>query len=331
MCELLALVTWLSANQFARWTHKLENRDCIGWCCSDGSLLPGLAHVCVVTDCMTIMRARIEMNIPRKRKGSCANHEKVCRVIIHEIIIPCIIVANYHWTDYCTSGCRSWKTSSLLCNSLSYFYHGAMTLRSSLVCAYPVWGNVQWLKSPPPKPPPPPFQCFLCSCSLPSIELSKSFVSHSSNRLNILFSLWWVSKWLSIPCISFYIFLSLSLRLCKDFTKQWCKLYCVMSGLMVGSSPSDMECWHRTHCLQYICTFYVVVKCILVASPGFVKVPSCLEGLCLAYRQPFVFCYFSLYDYRTSSTSMHSLRQWNKITEYSWKTSLSSCWWDNRT
>lgn len=37
----------------------------------------GLAHVCVVTPCMTITRARIEMSIPRKRKGSCANHDKV--------------------------------------------------------------------------------------------------------------------------------------------------------------------------------------------------------------------------------------------------------------
>ena len=37
----------------------------------------GLAHVCVVTSSMTLTRARIEIAIPRKRKGSVTNHEKV--------------------------------------------------------------------------------------------------------------------------------------------------------------------------------------------------------------------------------------------------------------
>lgn len=35
----------------------------------------GLAHVCLVTSHMTITRARIEMNIPRKRAGS-SDHRK---------------------------------------------------------------------------------------------------------------------------------------------------------------------------------------------------------------------------------------------------------------
>ena len=42
--------------------------------------LVGLAHVCVVTSSMTLTRARIEIAIPRKRKGSVSNHEKVCDV-----------------------------------------------------------------------------------------------------------------------------------------------------------------------------------------------------------------------------------------------------------
>lgn len=33
--------------------------------------------MCVVTDCMTITRARIEVSLPRKRRGSCSNHDKV--------------------------------------------------------------------------------------------------------------------------------------------------------------------------------------------------------------------------------------------------------------
>ncbi len=39
-------------------------------------MVTGLAHVCVVTDSMTITRARIEVPIPRKRRGSCSNHDK---------------------------------------------------------------------------------------------------------------------------------------------------------------------------------------------------------------------------------------------------------------
>ena len=36
----------------------------------------GLAHVCLVTAFMTLVRAKIDMNIPRKRKGQCSQHEK---------------------------------------------------------------------------------------------------------------------------------------------------------------------------------------------------------------------------------------------------------------
>ena len=41
----------------------------------------GLAHVCVVTECMTLTRARIEVHIPRKRLGSCENHDKVGQLL----------------------------------------------------------------------------------------------------------------------------------------------------------------------------------------------------------------------------------------------------------
>lgn len=36
----------------------------------------GLAHVCLVTAFMTLCRAKIDVNIPRKRKGHCSQHEK---------------------------------------------------------------------------------------------------------------------------------------------------------------------------------------------------------------------------------------------------------------
>lgn len=37
----------------------------------------GIAHVCLVTSSMTLVRAKIETNIPRKRKGLCDQHTKV--------------------------------------------------------------------------------------------------------------------------------------------------------------------------------------------------------------------------------------------------------------
>lgn len=37
----------------------------------------GLANVCFLTEHMTVVKQRIETPIPRKRKGSVTNHEKV--------------------------------------------------------------------------------------------------------------------------------------------------------------------------------------------------------------------------------------------------------------
>lgn len=41
----------------------------------------GLANVCLVTDHMTVLRQRIDLPIPRKRKGSVSNYEKVCIIL----------------------------------------------------------------------------------------------------------------------------------------------------------------------------------------------------------------------------------------------------------
>lgn len=37
----------------------------------------GIAHVCLITSSMTLVRAKIDVTIPRKRKGSVQQHEKV--------------------------------------------------------------------------------------------------------------------------------------------------------------------------------------------------------------------------------------------------------------
>ena len=47
----------------------------------------GIAHVCLVTSSMTLVRAKIETSIPRKRKGMCAQHDKVCMEIVFIIFI----------------------------------------------------------------------------------------------------------------------------------------------------------------------------------------------------------------------------------------------------
>jgi len=42
----------------------------------------GLAHICLITASMTIVRAKIEQVIPRKRKGNVQQHEKVSPVLV---------------------------------------------------------------------------------------------------------------------------------------------------------------------------------------------------------------------------------------------------------
>ncbi|GIY26527.1 protein pelota [Caerostris darwini] len=65
----------------------------------------GLAHVCLVTSSMTIIRAKIDVNIPRKRKGMCAQHDKglerffdsVYQAVNRHInfdIVKCVLIAS---------------------------------------------------------------------------------------------------------------------------------------------------------------------------------------------------------------------------------------------
>nr|CAG4646302.1 EOG090X07BV [Macrothrix elegans] len=65
----------------------------------------GLAHVCLVTGAMTLVRAKIDVNIPRKRKGNASQHEKglqkfydnVLQAILRHInfdVTRCILLAS---------------------------------------------------------------------------------------------------------------------------------------------------------------------------------------------------------------------------------------------
>lgn len=65
----------------------------------------GLAHICLITPSMTVVRSKIEMGIPRKRKGNAQQHERgiakfyeaVMQGILRHInfsVVKCILVAS---------------------------------------------------------------------------------------------------------------------------------------------------------------------------------------------------------------------------------------------
>lgn len=65
----------------------------------------GLAHLCLITSNMTLVRAKIETNIPRKRKGMCQQHDKgltkfydqIIQAILRHVsfdIVKCVLIAS---------------------------------------------------------------------------------------------------------------------------------------------------------------------------------------------------------------------------------------------
>ncbi|CAL1544486.1 unnamed protein product [Lymnaea stagnalis] len=65
----------------------------------------GIAHVCLVTPSMTLVRAKVETNIPRKRKGMCDQHTKGLHRFYDQIIqafqrhvnfdiVKCVLIAS---------------------------------------------------------------------------------------------------------------------------------------------------------------------------------------------------------------------------------------------
>ncbi|ORZ34393.1 protein pelota [Catenaria anguillulae PL171] len=68
-------------------------------------LQEGLAHVCLLTEHMTVVRQRIEVSVPRKRKGSSSNHDKALNRFLEQIyqailrhidfsVVKCVLVAS---------------------------------------------------------------------------------------------------------------------------------------------------------------------------------------------------------------------------------------------
>ncbi|XP_035690722.1 protein pelota-like [Branchiostoma floridae] len=107
----------------------------------------GLAHLCLVTGSMTVVRAKIETNIPRKRRGSCEQHDKglgrfyesVMQAILRHVnfeIVKCVLVASpgfvkdqfceYMFSQAIKTDCKvitENKSKFLLVHSSSGFKH----------------------------------------------------------------------------------------------------------------------------------------------------------------------------------------------------------------
>lgn len=65
----------------------------------------GLAHICLVTPSMTLTRAKVEVNIPRKRRGNCSQHDRALERFYEQVVqaiqrhinfdvVKCILVAS---------------------------------------------------------------------------------------------------------------------------------------------------------------------------------------------------------------------------------------------
>ena len=93
--------------------------------------IEGLANLCLITGHMTHVKARIEVNVPRKRKGS-SQHEKgmekffdfIVRAIIQHIdfeIVKAVIIASPGFIkdgffDYLISYCTKMNSKNILEN-----------------------------------------------------------------------------------------------------------------------------------------------------------------------------------------------------------------------
>lgn len=65
----------------------------------------GLAHVCLINSSMTLVRSKIDLNVPRKRKGNVTQHEKglgkfyeaVMQGILRHVnfdVVKCVLIAS---------------------------------------------------------------------------------------------------------------------------------------------------------------------------------------------------------------------------------------------
>ena len=61
----------------------------------------GLAHVCLILSSMTIVKSKIEVNIPRKRRNLCANHDKGVEKFFESIFKAIVAHVNFDIVKAC--------------------------------------------------------------------------------------------------------------------------------------------------------------------------------------------------------------------------------------
>uniref|UniRef100_T1J2J3 Protein pelota homolog n=1 Tax=Strigamia maritima TaxID=126957 RepID=T1J2J3_STRMM len=64
----------------------------------------GIANLCLITASMTLFRAKIDMSIPRKRKGMCAQHEKGLQKFFDNVIQAILRHVNFEVVKCCLVG-----------------------------------------------------------------------------------------------------------------------------------------------------------------------------------------------------------------------------------
>lgn len=106
-------------------------------------------------------------------------------------------------------------------------------------------------------------------------------------------------------------------RLWRDFTIQSCRHYCDMWDLMVIHVYMWIKCSATIYIL--IRSSLAVIKCLLVASPGFVKVSKAVCTL--------VYVYGVLLPCRISFMNIYSLRLSRMTIKFWWKINPSFYWY----
>lgn len=98
----------------------------------------GLCHICLILSSMTLVKSKIEMSIPRKRKGLCSNHDKsldkfyerICQALVTHInfdVVKALIVGSPgfikdQFMDYMLAfATRNITTSKVLLDNRSKF------------------------------------------------------------------------------------------------------------------------------------------------------------------------------------------------------------------
>ncbi|CAG5124139.1 unnamed protein product [Candidula unifasciata] len=109
----------------------------------------GVAHICLVTPSMTLVRAKIETNIPRKRKGMCDQHTKGLHRFYDQIIqafqrhcnfdiVKCVLIASPgfvkdHFADYLFSQAQKMDDKTIIDNKSKFvLVHSSSGFKHSL-------------------------------------------------------------------------------------------------------------------------------------------------------------------------------------------------------